>query len=224
VSTRFFSGVKLGLSTKDVFDKLYRRYDLWYEKHPVTAWNELMTVRAAVEGVRREKCLEIGVGTGWFASKVGCWYGVDPSIRMLEVARLRGVEVVAGRGEMLPFRDESFHATLLVVTLCFVDDPQKTILEAYRVTVPGGFSVSCIVPRDSMWGQYYTELAKQGHPFYTYARFYTVEEVESMLENTGFRVESIVSTLTYPPGEDVYEEPRSYTGREGFACIKAVKQ
>lgn len=52
--------------------------------------------------------LEIGVGTGRFAEALGIEYGVDVSGRVLELAKRRGITVVEGSGENLPFRDESF--------------------------------------------------------------------------------------------------------------------
>ena len=114
-----------------VFDRLYQRYDSWYERHPLTALNELEAAREALRGAPHP-CLEIGVGTGWFASRLGCRYGVDPSLGMLRVARSRGVEVALGRGEALPVARGRLGSALLVVTLCFVEDPLLVLVEAPR--------------------------------------------------------------------------------------------
>ncbi|MCE4624655.1 MAG: class I SAM-dependent methyltransferase [Desulfurococcales archaeon] len=204
-----------------VFDRLYERYDEWYRRHPIDAWNELLAVREALHG-SPGPCLEVGVGTGWFASKAGCEYGVDPSMGMLRIARARGVEVVLGRGESLPFRDDSFGTVLMVVTLCFVQDPARVLEESARVVRRGGRVVPCIVPRESPWGRHYEKLASRGHPFYSLARFLTVGELVSLLEDAGLRVERMVATLSYGPEEEPRaEEPRSYSGWEGFVCIVA---
>jgi len=78
-----------------VFDSLASKYDSWYARHPVTAENEVIAARKALSGAR--PCLEVGVGTGFFAVRLGCDFGVDPSIGMLRVARARGVEVALAR-------------------------------------------------------------------------------------------------------------------------------
>ena len=207
------------MSTARVFNELWSRYDSWYERNPVTAENELRTVRAlGLRGVG----LEIGVGTGWFASRLGVFFGVDPSVGMLRVARKRGVEGFVGVAERLPVRSSAVDYALLIVTLCFVDNPLEALREAARAVKPGGSVASCIVPRDSSWGRFY-ESRREESPFYRVARFYTVAEVEEMMRLAGLNPVLIVSTLHYKPWEPPrLEEPRvSSVG--GFTCIKAVK-
>jgi len=41
--------------------------------------------------------------------------------------------------------------------------------------------------------------AKAGHVFYSHAHFYTVQEIEAMLENGSFETVSMKATLGYPP-------------------------
>ncbi len=211
------------MSTARIFDLLYLDYDHWYEEHPVTARNELLVVGEALSGAP-EPCVEVGVGTGWFASRLGCLLGVDPSLSMLRIARARGVEAVAGRGEALPLASSRLGTVLMVVTICFVDDPWRVVAEASRALVGGGRLVVCIVPRDSPWGRYYVSLASRGHPFYSHARFYTVGEVDEFARRAGLRRRRVLATLSYPPGApERYEDPRPYTGSEGFACIEYSK-
>ena len=207
------------MSTARVFDALWGRYDLWYARNPVLAENELRAVKAL--GLRG-RGLEVGVGTGWFASRLGVEYGVDPSIGMLRVARERGVEAAQAVGEALPFRNGVFDYTLLIVTLCFVDDPVAVLREAARATKPGGAVAACIVPRESSWGRYYS--GRRDSPFYRVARFYTTTELEEMMTGVGLRVAKWVATLreSRPTGPHVEEEP--VEAREGgFVCAKAVK-
>ena len=207
------------MSTAHVFDRLYTRYDSWYERHPALAYSELLTVACAL-GDPGYPCVEVGVGTGWFAHKVGCRFGVDPSLGMLKIARKRGLEVVAGIGENLPFRDSGFSSALLVVTLCFVDDPMKVVEELSRILRKDGILVACIVPRDSPWGNFYVKLSARGHPFYSVARFYTVKEVDDLISSFGFVKEEACATLTSPPGVERVELPRPYRGGEGFVCLR----
>jgi len=164
----------------------------------------------------------VGTGTGFFAWRLGVEYGIDPSVHMLELARMRGVEVVAGVGEALPFRDSVFGAVLLVVTLCFVDDPASVVREAARVLRPGGYLVACIVPRESEWGRYY-ESIKNSSPFYRIARFLSTVEVEALVEGAGLKTVKWVSTLTYGP-LDVPRPEEPFEGLGGgFSCLRARK-
>lgn len=204
-----------------IFDALAERYDKWYEEHRITAENELRLLTSML-GTDPGKCLEIGVGTGWFASRLRCRYGIDPAYKMLEHASRRGIDVVLGRGERLPFRSSVFDTVLLIVTLCFVDDPLLILEEAVRVLRKEGRLITCIVPRDSVWGKYYTRKSREGHVFYSKAKFYTVRETVSLIRHTGLTPRLIHGTLTYSPFDNpVPEEPRKYRGGEGFVCIMA---
>jgi len=89
----------------DVFDTHAEKYDRWYDDHPDTYGDELKII-GSIPGARKAD-LEIGVGTGRFAAPLGIGLGLDPSLPMLRTARARGIEVVRGLAEALPFRDAS---------------------------------------------------------------------------------------------------------------------
>jgi ubiquinone/menaquinone biosynthesis C-methylase UbiE len=190
----------------------------------VTAENEVKLVKLMVNGTPRP-ILEVGVGTGYFAGKVGAEAGLDPSMKMLEIARMRGVGLlVRGVGEDMPFRDEVIGTVLIVVTLCFVDDPARVLEESFRVLRVGGVLVSCIVPRDSPWGEHYTRLGFEGHPFYSKARFLTLGEHEELIRASGFEIVESMGTLSYSPFEEPrLEEPSNEVRGKGFVCVKAIK-
>ncbi len=162
------------------------------------------------------------MGSGRFAAPLGVWLGVDPARPMLRLAKVRGVEVAEGVGERLPFRSDSMDTALLVVTLCFVEDPLAVIAEAARVARR---VVSCIVPKGSSWGRLY-ESRRMVSPFYKHARFYSIAEVAEMYRVVGLGLEGCVSTLYEPPpGPSEPVEPRRECAEEaGFVCLMGVKR
>ncbi|RLG62458.1 class I SAM-dependent methyltransferase [Candidatus Geothermarchaeota archaeon] len=204
-----------------VFDEYVERYDKWFEENYITALNELNLIRSFdIE----HPSLEVGVGTGFFSSRLNIDFGLDPSYNMLLKSFHRGVESIYGFGENLPFRESIFKTILIIVTLCFLSDPHKVLKEVYRVLVYGGRLLTCIVPRDSPWGKLYIRRKLDGHVFYRYARFYTVDEVIDLLNNMGFKVGIVRGILSYEPFEEPYiEEPsEEYIGK-GFVCIESIK-
>ncbi len=209
-------------SAVQVFEEHWRRYDEWYERNQVIYETELLAVKRALASAPGALSVEVGVGTGRFAAPLRVWLGVDPSRNMLVLAKKRGVETVEAVGEYLPLRTSSLHTALLVVTLCFVDNPRRVLGEAARVARR---VVSCIVPRLSPWGKYY-EARRTQSLFYRHARFYTIAEVMRLYESLGLKLERCTSTLyTPPPGPAKPEKPRDECSEEaGFACIVGVRR
>jgi len=206
------------MKSYEVFDKFYDKYEKWYERHKIIAENELR----ALEKIKPQGLgLEVGVGTGYFASRLGIQVGVDPSINMLKIARKRNIEVVAAFGEKLPFKSSIFDFAYLIVTLCFVSNPVRVLNEIYRVLKPKGKLVVGFIPKDSSWGQYY--LTKKDSPFYRVAKFYSKREVLDILARCGFKARTFLSTLHFPPeGEPVLEEPKE-DDKGGFLIVLAEK-
>jgi tRNA-Thr(GGU) m(6)t(6)A37 methyltransferase TsaA len=208
---------------KSIFDTLTDQYDAWYdsaEGRPLYE-SELKCLRPLVED-SPGPILEIGVGTGRFAMHFPDVTGIDPSLNALKMAEKRGVKTVHGYGEDLPFEDETFGCILIIVTLCFVEDPLAVLREAKRVVRKDGRIILGLVPRDSPWGAFYQEKKRAGHPFYRNARFYALKDIENMLQAAGLKISRIRSTLLQRPGESRrIEEPVEGTiSAAGFLCIE----
>ncbi len=165
------------------FEALAERYDAWYRSTygKLAFQTEKECLRAAVGKIGAE-ALEIGVGSGRFASDLGIKYGLDPSLNLLKKAKLRGVRVVRGAGEALPFKNESFEHIFMIVTLCFVSSPDMVIKEASRVLRKKGALILGLITEESPLGRFYREKAEQGHPFYSKAKFYSREEVKQLVK------------------------------------------
>ncbi|TQV61453.1 MAG: class I SAM-dependent methyltransferase [Halothiobacillaceae bacterium] len=166
--------------------------------------------------------LEIGVGSGRFAAPLGIQVGVDPSEPMMAYARARGIEVVRGVAEDLPFADDSFDHVLAVTTICFVRSAPAMLAEARRVLRPGGSLIIGFVDKDSPLGRHY--LAHQAESvFYRPAVFFSATEVENLLRQAGFTVERWVQTLFRPLDEITDIEPlRPGHGEGGFVVVAAT--
>lgn len=210
----------------DVFNMLAREYDAWYDskKGMPLYESEVLCLQPFVSELQRP-LLEIGVGTGRFAARFLGIIGIDPALETLRLASRRGVPTVLGVGEKLPFKDESFGGILIILTLCFVDDPTKVLRESWRVLCEGGGLILGTVPKDSHWGAFYLDKKKEGNPFFEKATFYTMKEIEKMLKRAGFRIKKIRSTLFQRPGEkSVVEEPSdTYEKTAGFVCLLSRK-
>ena len=87
------------------------------------------------------RLLDVGCGTGFhtvrFAEAGWSVVGIDPSDDQLRRARGRGLEVVHGRGEELPFGEDEFDAAVSLWTHTDVDDFAAVCRETARVLKPG---------------------------------------------------------------------------------------
>ena len=212
-------------SVASPFDSLALDYDNWFER-------EGMPIFAIETGAFREilpllpkPWLEVGVGSGRFAQALGIEIGLDPSVKLLDIARNRSLNVFRGKGEDAPFADGAFGAVFLIVTLCFVDSPLGVLTEANRLLKQDGKVVLGLVLRESPWGQFYQVKKENGHRFYKYATFYSYAEVTGLLEQAGLSVEKTISTLFQKPGEVKHmESPREgFSAEAGFTIILARK-
>jgi len=215
------------------FDSLALAYDSWFEgEGELTFATEVQAFHEVLLSLPKP-WLEIGVGGGRFAQVMGIECGLDPSIRMLEIARKRGITVYLGRGEQLPFRNASFGTVFLITTLCFCESPVDVLKEVYRVAVPGGKIALGTVLRESPWGRFYEQKRKKKRSRYTY-RFFQYDELVRLLEQAGFSVENVISTLFQKPGVVSSEEPdrvshvesprSGYSVNAGFTVLVGRKQ
>ncbi len=214
--------------SKDIFEKYAERYDRWYfqGEGKVLAPIELKALKKALKDLSFKRAIEVGVGTGYFASRLCIKLGIDPAHMPLTIAERRGIKTVQGYAEYLPFEDSSFDLVLMVVTICFVDDPVKSFLESSRILKKGGYLITGIVPAESEWGKLYIKKGLEGHIFYSKARLFTVREVIEMGEKVGLRFSNAVSTLYQKPSETPSPEEK-YVFRAdeeaGFSVIVMQK-
>ncbi len=204
----------------EVFDRNWEDYEAWFERHKSIYSSELKALKKVIpEGLG----LEIGVGSGRFAQPLGAKIGVDPSRNMLNPAKERGIQVIQGGGENLPFKDNTFDFVLIMVTLCFVENPVNVLSEAHRVLKSGGRLIVGEINKDSWLGQFYEDKRKKSE-FYRLATFYSSNEIIEMLDRVGIRYLESYQTLmppSIPP--EMPEEPEKGLDKGGFVVAVGVK-
>jgi ubiquinone/menaquinone biosynthesis C-methylase UbiE len=204
-----------------VFEKHARAYDRWFETHTYAYESEVLAVRSLLP--RSGKGLEVGVGTGRFAPRVGIKVGVEPAQAMASIARQRGMQVYEARAEALPFADKSFDFVVTVTTICFLQDLFQALQETRRVLKVGGNIIIGMIDKDSPLGKSY-EAKKRESTFYRCAHFYSVAQVVDWLTQLGFGTIKTCQTIFKPPKEMIAVEPvKDGYGEGGFVVIAAQK-
>ena len=105
---RRIAGIKQNKSRSFPFDDLALEYDAWFDKEgSLIFFIEVRAFKLLLSSLPKP-WLEIGVGSGRFAQALGIETGVDPSSKLLQMARRRGINAFLGRGEQELFDEESF--------------------------------------------------------------------------------------------------------------------
>ncbi len=111
--------------------------------------SQLAKYRRAVVPAARGRVLEIGIGSGLnlplYGGNVEAVIGLDPSERLLAMARRRAAEagvateLTQGSAMAIPLADHAVDAVVMTWSLCSVTDPLAALAEMRRVLKPGGW-------------------------------------------------------------------------------------
>ena len=203
------------------FERYPYQYEDWFERNKFVYESELRAISKQLP--ESKKGIEIGVGSGRFAAPLGIKIGVEPSNEMGKLAQKRGIEVINGMAESLPFDDSQFDFALMTTTICFVDDMVASFQEAYRVLKPGGFLIIGFIEKESPIGRLYQK-HKGESMFYGIATFYTVDEVVSNLKKVGFKNFNFTQTIFHNLAEIRDIEPiKEGYGEGSFVVVRAIK-
>ena len=203
------------------FDEYLNEYEEWFVQNSAVYYSELKAIRDI--SVVPENAVEIGIGSGLFAEPLGIKTGIEPSEAMREKAKERGIHVVDGVAENLPWEDNSIDYVLMVTTICFVDDVKKSLSEVYRVLQNSGSFIIAFVDKNSPMGLLYQQ-NKEESLFYKDATFFSTEEVYEYLKEAGFLIKNTKQTVFGLLNEVVkVQEPREGYGEGSFVVIHAIK-
>ena len=210
------------MTKTEPFEKHTNQYEQWFEKNRFAYESELRAVKTLLP--KNGTGIEIGVGTGRFAAPLGIKLGVEPSREMGNIARQKGIKVLDGVAEELPFDDAQFDFALMVTTICFLDDIEESFKEAFRVLKTNGTFIIGFVDRKSPVGMMY-EKHKDENVFYKDATFFSVDEVVSFLKKAGFKDFTFAQTIFSHLNEINNIEPvREGYGEGSFVVISGVKK
>jgi SAM-dependent methyltransferase len=203
------------------FEKYSDQYEEWFENNRWVYEAELRAVKSMIPAGGHG--VEVGVGTGRFAEPLGIKTGVEPSKRMTEIAQKRGIQVLDGVAEEVPFDDLQFDFVLMVTTVCFVDDIRKALLEAHRIIAYDGYVIIGFVDRNSRVGQVYLN-RKEKNVFYKDATFFSTDELVEILTQVGFKDLTFKQTIFGNLAETASDEPVTPGyGKGSFVVLRGRK-
>ena len=203
------------------FERYYVEYENWFEENRFAYQSELAAIKEFIPDHKRG--IEIGIGSGRFAARLGIEIGIDPSPKMREIAKSYGLEVYGAVAEALPFGDGSFDFALMVTTICFLDDVEAALKEAYRIIKPSGSLIIGFIDKDSPLGKLYQQ-HKEKSVFYDMAIFYSVNEIVSRLEKVDFKGFNFAQTIFHNLTEISDIEPiKAGYGEGSFVVVRAIK-
>lgn len=206
------------MKENNLFDKDVEEYEEWFQTNDKLFDSELEVIKQLIP--ISGNGIEIGAGTGIFASKLGIQDGVEPSEKMATKASKKGLNILHGTAEKIPVDDESYQFALMVTVDCFLKDVPKAFSEIHRILVRDGVFIIAFLDKATPLGQLY-EKNKHMHESYKNANFHSSEEMTVLLNNAGFEI--IKRKQTIYTLDNKYQESKSGFGEGVFAVIKAKR-
>ena len=139
---------------------IYERWVLPTLLDLVMRQRQMQTYRRALVPAARGRVLEVGIGSGlnlpFYGSGVNTVVGLDPSERLLRMARRRAakakvlVDLMRASATEIPLDNDSIDTLVMTWTLCSIPDPLAALREMRRVLKPGGCFLSSMACRRSL--------------------------------------------------------------------------
>ncbi len=205
------------------FEALAAEYDKWYDKYPYVFKSEVEAIREKMPD-GNSTGIKIGLSTGKFSMALGIKEGVEPAIAMRRIAVNRGLEVMDGIAEKLPYKDLHFDFVVIASSLNYFYDIHSAFVEANRVLKRHGSLIIGFIEKNSKIGISNAK-KNQKNSLYSQATFYSVEKITTELQRAGFRDLEYSQTLFGDLDEIKQFQPAKSGYAEGsFIVIKATKK
>ena len=206
------------------FDEHVAEYESWFDTYPSVFKSEVEALREMIPEGDNLTGIEVGLGTGRFSEALGIKEGVEPSVPMRELAIKRGIEIIDGVAEELPYGDLRFDFVLMAFCISYFDELLPAFKESFRVLKKDGCLVIGFLDKDSALGKQYEE-HKSESIFYKQANFHSVDKVLHALKEAGFRYFNIAQTLFRPLNQiNEVEFAKPGYGEGSFIVIRANKK
>ena len=212
------------MSHKEIFDQNVAEYEKWYEDYPKVYQSELAAIREHFTKLPENiRGIEVGLGTGRFAFPLGIKEGVEPASGMAEKAIERGIEVIKGLAERLPYGDLQFDFVLFV-TICHLDSLKNALAETHRVLKHKGTVLIGFLDKEGSVAKQYLE-KRHRSTFFAKANFFSVDRVQALLKQAGFKDLEFNQTIFGDLEEiDEVQIPQPGFGEGSFVVVKATKK
>ncbi len=158
------------------------------KEHPELSARDVAIIRRLEPDARR--IVDIGCGRGGFVAvcrrELGDGLGFDSEVAAGRICRRQGLPFVLGDAERLPFATGSVDVARAKEIIEHLLDPLPMLREIRRALRPGGLFLShtpthfsAVYPVNNFWDDY------------THVRPYSKFGLRRLLEDAGFRVESV---------------------------------
>ncbi|NJB70399.1 ubiquinone/menaquinone biosynthesis C-methylase UbiE [Saonia flava] len=208
----------------EIFNQNVEEYEAWYQDYHEVYMSEITALKEQFQKLPENiQGIEVGLGTGRFSVPLGIKEGIEPSEEMAIKARERGIEIMKGFAERLPYADLQFHF-VLYVTICHLNDIKAAFDEAFRVLKPKGAIIIGFLDKDRAIAKQYEEKRNRS-TFFKNAHFYSVDNIQKLLTEVGFKDLEFNQTLF--GGLDEIKEvqiPKQGYGEGSFVVVKATKK
>lgn len=209
----------------EIFNKHAVDYDSWYDKNNLIFESEVLAIREHLDKLPAISYgIEVGLGTGRFASALGIKEGVEPAEAMRQIAVKRGIEVMNAKAENLPYKDLHFDFVIMIMLIGYLESPVTAFREAHRVLKHDGRLIVAFIEKDSTLGTQYAQ-EKPSNIFYKHCSFRSITQVQKWLKEAHFKSFEFTQTLFKPFDQIKEVEPvRDGFGEGSFVVVSAKKK